>query len=56
MEYFNMICPRCEVEMEPFHGRLTCPECGYNEPPRKVVVPDTGDDDEAVRPPTRPTV
>ena len=27
-----MICPSCEIEMVPCGGRLTCPECGYDEP------------------------
>ncbi len=40
-----MDCPRCEITMVFFAGRLTCPECGYNEPLRKVLIP-TDDDDE----------
>lgn len=27
-----MTCPSCEIEMVPIGGRLTCPECGYDEP------------------------
>ena len=34
-----MICPSCEIEMVPVGGRLTCLECGYNEPLRKVSMP-----------------
>lgn len=34
-----MICPACEIEMVLVGGRLTCPECGYDEPLRKVALP-----------------
>lgn len=34
-----MICPACEIEMIPVGGRLTCLECGYNEPLRKFSLP-----------------
>lgn len=46
-----MICPSCEIEMVPVGGRLTCPECGYTEPLRKVALPllDGPDEDDEVK-------